>query len=271
MATSARIGRNSYIPFSQSQMRRSNVGMPNSDLAQLLQWNAKDFALSYFEDFALPASATLPTYWTSAVTAGGAPTAFAVPATALLGGAISGLTGTTDNGVAAIAGPLIYRGDNNPLFVCRFKINTVSGYSFEIGWSDALTDEALPAVTDIDTPAIGNGSADTAVVHLDTHQTLTTMGFITGSTTSTYAATKTDLGTRAPTAATYMTVMVGIETNSAFCKVFDANYALLEQASHGGNYIEGGTLIRPHILNRTRNTSSKTMDIDYVAVLMDRR
>ena len=69
--------------------------------------------------------------------------------TAAAGGTIQGSTGGTDNGYHAINGDVIWSGDKNAGCAIRFKMDVVTGFTFELGFTDALGDETLPAVTDV--------------------------------------------------------------------------------------------------------------------------
>ena len=182
----------------------------------------------------------------------------------------------------------ILRGNTLPAWdreiaILRVAWNCRSNYEWgmherlarSIGFTDALSDETLPAVTDVDTPATGNGATDVAVVHLDTDQTLTTAAFVSESTGSAFACQKVNLGTWTPTAATYYTVRVQLATNNAFCKVFDSSDPrrpiLVANGEKGlTSALEGGTAVRPHMLFGTRNTSAKVVDIDLIRVWQDR-
>ena len=191
------------------------------------------------------------------------------------GGTVQGSTGATDNGYHAINGDVIWSGDKNCGMAARFKLDVVTGFSFEIGFTDALSDETLPAVTDVDTPATGNGATDVAVIHLDTDQTLTTAAFVSESTGSAYAAQKVNLGTFTPTAAKYYTMVVQLNGNNAFCAIFNSDNAQnpILQASTNKSLVtalEGGTLVRPHLLIGTRNTTAKVTDLDWIKVWQDR-
>ena len=190
-------------------------------------------------------------------------------------GTIQGSTGTTDNGYHAINGDVIWYGDANCGMAVRMKWDVVTGFTFEIGFTDALTDETLPAVTDIDTPATGNGATDVAVIHLDTDQTLTTAAFVGESTGSAFAAQKVDLGTFTPTAATYYTFVVGLVGNTGMCAIWNTNDPAnpkLELSTNTSltSLLEGGTAVRPHIMSGTRNTTAKVTNIDRIAVWQDR-
>src|SRR3990167_7034840 len=86
-------------------------------------------------------------YWSTDVTAGGAPTAFAY--NAQRNGAVRGATGTTDHGVSAMYSPNVaYDSADNPCWFVRWRAPAaVTGFAFEIGWSDAKTDEKLISVS----------------------------------------------------------------------------------------------------------------------------
>jgi hypothetical protein len=189
------------------------------------------------------------------------------------GGKIAGAAGTTDNGYFAINGDVIWLGDQNAGMEVRFKIDVVTDFTFEIGFTDALSDETLPAVTDVDTPATGNGATDVAVIHLDTDQTLKTAAFVSESTGSTFACQKVNLGTWAPTAAVWYTARVQLAGNNAFCAIFkgtDFQTPVLNTVKGLSTALEGGTLVRPHALFGTRSTADKAVDIDLIRVWMDR-
>ena len=199
------------------------------------------------------------------MSAGGGPTTFAQPATPIEGGAIRGATGATDNDVASVRwATAMFDARRNPGCEVRFRSDVVTGWSFELGFTDPLTDEALPAVTDVDTPATGNGATDLAVVHLDTDQTLTTMSFVTDGTTP--VAAKTDIGTTAPVAATWMRVLVQAFSNAGYA-IVDDNRGTDARVATGP---DGAVLMRPHFLFRTRNLTSKVVDIDYIRVWTER-
>ncbi|MFA7267061.1 MAG: hypothetical protein WC054_12185 [Candidatus Nanopelagicales bacterium] len=187
------------------------------------------------------------------------------------GGTIAGSTGTTDNGYFAINGDVMWSGDKNAGMAVRWKSDAVTDFTFEIGFTDALSDETLPAVTDVDTPATGNGATDVAVVHLDTDQTLKTAAFVSESTGTAYAAQKVNLGTWLPTAAVYYTTVVQLVGDNAFTFTLNANGTLVPNTDKGLSLaLEGGTLVRPHALFGTRSVAAKAIDVDFVRVWQDR-
>lgn len=200
--------------------------------------------------------------WTTAVTAGGGPTAFAY--SAVRGGTAQGATGTTDNDATAIYRTQTFLDPaDNPFMLIRWKSNAVTGFSFEVGFSDPKTDEAAPGVTDVDTPTVGNGVTDILCVHLDTDQTLTTGALVGDGTTG--AAASTEIGTYTPTADTYQTMLIGVRANVGFCAIWDGKGLVGNKRYAVSNGPDSGVLIRPYAVFRTRNTVSKTIDIDFFA------
>lgn len=200
-------------------------------------------------------------------------TTFAATSTPLRGGTITGNTGTTDNGFHSIKGLLAYFGDNNCGMEIRFKQDAVTGHAVEMGFTDALTDDTLPAINDIDTPTITNGAVDVAIIVKDTDQTLTTLAFVTDGNTADFNTTKTNLGTQDLTAATYMTGRVGIAGDAAYCGLYGADGELLQFASHGiatASSVEGGDAVAPWFISGTRNTTDKITDIDFICSWEDR-
>lgn len=207
--------------------------------------------------------ATLTADWTTDVTAGGAPTAFAY--NAQRNAALRGATGTTDDGVTALKyHSVAFDPADNPFFWLRWVAPAaVTGFSFEIGFSDAKTDEALPACTDIDTPTVANGVTDMGGVHMDTDQTLTTAAVVADGTTG--AALATTLVNRAgtawtPTASGIIDVIVGVRPNLTYCWIWDslAPMGIMQSVAQGP---DTAVLVRPYALFRTRNTTSKQIDL----------
>lgn len=198
--------------------------------------------------------------WSTAVSAGGGPTAFAF--SAVRGGVVQGATGTTDNdGTALYRTQTFLDPADNPFLVIVWRSNVVTGFSFEIGFSDPKSDEALPGVTDVDTPTVGNGVTDIACVHMDTDQDLTTASLVGDGTTG--AATKTDIGTYTPTAAAWQTTIVGVRPNLCFAACFDGKSLVSNRKFSASNGPDSGVLVRPYAAFRTRNTTTKEVDIAF--------
>jgi len=260
------------LPLPGGFAHLSRFGPSESALAQFLYPQAWRDVTFVEDDFT---GAALNTHlWTVSGING---TNFDPPATQLLNGVCQGVTSGTATDWVALRGDDIWAGDNNCGMEICFKIDNVTLLQFETGFMDPLTNETAAsnsAINDIDTPTITNGAADVALVGMDTGQTLTTMAFITDGSTANMNTTKTNLGTRTPTNATYMIVRVQLAGNAASCIVMDNNGAVLETAQHGAalaNQTEGGTLIHPRFFIEPVTTpAARTVDIDYWAVWQDR-
>jgi hypothetical protein len=241
-------------PFSLDHIKR--IGALNSELANFLKPLSKDF---YHKIWDFDGDALVEPALSFFADANATP--FDIPATQELGGIVSGATGTTDNDAISILGPAIVNGDNIAVMRARFKVSAVTSLSFEIGFVNAVTDKTLPVVTDVDTPATGNGGTDLAVVHMDTDQTLKTMAFVVDGSTSGMNAQKENIGVLTPTADTYMDILVGVYGNNAVCNV---NGKRAYRKVLGPDAIEGGTLLRPWLYFRTRTTASRTVKVDRI-------
>lgn len=246
-------------PFSLAHFRSAFAHNDPKALAALVDQMPWDYY--YFRD---EFDKTLDTaYWTTAVSAGGGPTAFAY--NAQRNGALQGATGTTDDDVTAIHfANTFFNPSDKPFFWMRWIAPAeVTNFSFEIGFSDPKTSEALPGVTDVDTPATGNGVTDIGCVHMDTDQDLKTAALVADGTTG--AAAKTNLANRAgtawtPTASGIIDVIVGVEANLTRCWIWDslAPMGIMQSVAQGP---DADVLVRPYALFRTRNTTSKTISL----------
>ena len=200
-------------------------------------------------------------------------TNFAITSTIVVGGAISGTTSANTGEYISLKGPLAYFGDNNCGFEIRFQLDVVTNDLVETGFVDALVDDTLPAVNDIDTPSWTNGAVNGALVTKDYSQTLKTLAFLTDGNTANYNTTKTNLGTQDLTAATDMIARVGIAGDAAFCGLYGPNGNLLQFASHGtatANSVEGGTAVQPWFICGALTNAAKVPQIDYICTWEDR-
>lgn len=248
-------------PFSRAHFRRVfGVSDPVkiAAMCSLMPWDY--FYRAY--DFHEP---TLHTDWTTDVTAGGAPTAFAY--NAQRNAALRGATGATDDGVTSLKfASVIFDAADSPFFWLRWVAPAaVTGFSFEIGFSDPKTDEALPGITDVDAapPTVGNGVTDIAAVHMDTDQAVGTARLVgDGTTGASLGLTITnDAGTAwTPTASGIIDTIIGIRANLSFCWIWDslARVGVMRSVANGP---DSGVLVRPYALFRTRNVTSKTIDL----------
>ena len=269
MATGAQYG--SRVGRS-SRKTVAKIGPLNSELANLLYPIQSRDVVFLHDDFLLEEGTAITGsgLW---VAGGINATNFAAPAAQLANGVVQGAIAANVADNKTLKGSAAWQGDLNCGMEIRWKVDNADTTLWEVGFVDPLTSFNDLALNDIDTPSITNGAADVALVAQDTGQTLTTMAFITDGSTSNFNTTKTNLGTRTPTNATYMSARVQIATNAARCWVFDENGALVEQAQHGdvtANSIEGGVLLHLWAGWETLATTAKTVDIDYVTAWQDR-
>ena len=251
----------STMPFSMRHARGVFGGTDPKKIAMLVKSLIADYG--HVEEECIGTLDTVK--WTTAVSAGGGPTAFAY--SAVRGGVFQGRTGTTDNDACAITAAQTFLDPaDNPFFIISFSVGAVTGLQLEIGMSDPKTDEALPGVTDVDTPTVGNGVTDIVCVHLDTDQTLTTMELVgdgtTGSAALSSGPTLTAAAYTPSVADTYITVVIGVRPNLGYASIFDGTgYRGTFSVANGP---DSGVLIRPYALFRTRNTTSKTVNIRWM-------
>ena len=245
----------SGYPASKAELAKfRGMGGPLNRFLQTFAYKDRVF---FFDDF-LGDTINLDNY--ALANSGGAGAAnFAIQV--LRSGVIRSATGTTDDGSLSLIGPAIWYGDANCGMEIRFKYDVVTGYNTEVGFAAAVPGSNASAVTDIDTPTVLD---ETAVLQIDTDQTLTTLAFATGGTSFTDTAT-TVTGTTVLTAATYAIVRIQLIGNMAACWING-----YREAVHSGDKVEGGNPLALWVYSRTRNTTTKLLDIDYVAMWQDR-
>lgn len=184
--------------------------------------------------------------------------------TAKIGGAAVGATGTTDNDGLSIIGGSWLKGDNLAYLHVHFQVDAITGLQLEIGLIDAVTDATLPVITDVDTPASGNGASDLVVVHMDTDQTLATMAMVVDGSTSGMTCRKTDFSpVLTPTAAETMCVRFCVDGDDA--TVYVNNERRYKEVLTSA--IEGGVALRPWVYFRTRNTTSKAPQVELIEIM----
>lgn len=226
-------------------------------MVQLMPWD-------YFYD-SDEFTGTLDTVKWTAPTQGAGTTAFAF--NAQRNGALQGTPGATDDSSIGLHyANVIFDPADKPMFWLRWVAGaTVTGLQFEIGFSDAKTDEALPGVTDVDAdpPTVANGATDIGCVHMDTDQAVATARLVGDGTTG--AAVGLTLVNRAgtawtPTASAIIDVIVGVEANLTRCWIWDslAPMGIMQSVAQGP---DSGVLVRPYAMFRTRNTTVKTISI----------
>ncbi len=262
----------------------ATIGSANSPLAQFLypfEWRNVVFI---FDDFCGGESQEsgvadfVESRWQDGNSSGG--TKFGVPGTQVAGGVTKATTGATTGNTTALWGMQTWVGDKNCGMEIRWQMTTdADDCVFETGFADVLSDDKVTAISNIDTPATVSGADDVALVGMDTNKTLKTMAFITDGSTSNMNTTKTDLGTRTPTNATYQSVRIQLEQVSSaiarsYCYILGANNDIQETAQHGAalaSQIKGSVLMGPRFLMEAGQNSGAIISlIDYWAVWQDR-
>lgn len=246
------------------------AGGPRSAMQEFLYFQARRDVVERFWDFTELALDTTNDWTTNGGTGS---TVFAIPSTKLVGGAITGATGTNgteSNRCVNLYNDPIWSGDKNAGVEFRFKIGAaVTDIEFACGFIDthATITTAVPLFGDVDTPTLATGIGDAALVGMDTAQTLTTLALVTLGSTP-YSAAKTNIGTIAPTAATYFTIRIQLIGDTVIAQVDDAtaNNTVVTKASG----IEGGVLVRPIFTISGPTATTKTFDIDYIRCWQDR-
>lgn len=245
-----------------------------SGVGNLLAQNAFRSIFWRHYDFGDTTIVTAP--WT--ITKDSSATTFSESATAS-NGALTASTGTTDTDGLSIHTPRIFKGDLDCCMLVRARLDVVTAFTSEAGWIDTVSDKTTPVITDIDTPVVGSGAGDVAVLHIDTAATLTTYGLATvGSTPYTAATTTlllpgamrtTDTTTFTPTAATYYTIMVALNGDNVYSMIFDDSERPKAYAFKASG-IEGGTAVSAWWALATKNTTAKVPLIDYITVFQNR-
>lgn len=147
----------------------------------------------------------------------------------------------------------------------KFKHDAIVTQKYEFAFSDALTDDTLPALNDIDTPSITNGATDVVGIGCDTGQTITTPRLYTIGTTDTTAA-KGAVALPALAAATYSTYTLQCGTRSGY-GIVDNNLAYADSLAQGP---DAAVLMKPHYVVGTLDNAVVTCDIDYIAIWQER-
>ena len=244
-------------PLSLAQLTRGRGW--NSELAGfLVPFARQDFV--YIEDDFL-ADTLDGTFWELGTDGGS--TAFVW--NGISGGAVTGATENSSGDYIQIRGQLTWLSNKNCGSEIYFKQDAIVTHKMEFGFSDALTDDTLPAINDIDTPSIGNGATDVLVIGRDTAQTLTTYSLVGDGTTGATASTAFNTGL-VPSVSTYYRMLVQCATNSGF-GVMENQIGLGVSAANGP---DTSVLIRPHFILGTLASTAIAVDIDYIRIWQER-
>jgi hypothetical protein len=210
--------------------------------------------------------------WTT--NAGTGATAFAIPGTLGHLGTVEGATGTNGtagNRVVNLYGPPIYKGDAKCGAMIRFKVSAITEIEWGFGFIDThdTITTAVVLVGDIDdASSLAAGMGDAALIYQDTAQTLTTTSLICLGSSALNAGSFNPIGTFAPTADTYVTAMVQLDTNTATASLANGDGPVSTASKASG--IEGGTLVRPFFVISGVSATSRTYTIDYIATWQSR-
>ena len=199
-------------------------------------------------------------YWSTDVTAGGAPTAFAY--NAQRNGGARGATGATDNGVTAIYAPNVqWDPADNPTWFLRWRAPAaVDGFAFEILWSDAKTDEKLvcfSATSAAGVPTVTNGITDFGGLSMNTDHTLTTTAIVGDGTTGSVAGGL--VSTWTPTASGIIDMIIGVGANKTSVQIWDSNTFIGEFSVANGP--DSAVLVRPSAIFKVLDTTTKSIDL----------
>ena len=188
-------------------------------------------------------------------------------------GALRGATGAVDNATVVLYKPNVaYDSADNPSLFLRWRAPaTVTGFGFELMWSDAKTDETLTSVsalTDVAeaVPTVGNGITDYAAILMNTDLALTTGAVIGDGTTGTV------LGRRinpvwTPTGSGIIDMIISISAILSQFQIWDSGALVGEFSVANGP--DSGTLVRPSFLWKSLDAATKQIDVLKFAVLSE--
>ena len=255
-------------PLSLAHMRSVFTGTDPRKLAALCASMPWDYNVQTY-DFQ---EATLNADWTAAVTAGGAPTAFAY--NKQRNGALRGATGTTDDGVTVLHyHNELFDAADNPLMIARLKMPAaVTAFVIEIGFTDPKTSEVLVSVSDVDTPAVANGITDGVIFNYDDEQTVDA-GLVGVGTSTAVAVTPVYSGGSTvwtPTASKWVDIMVGCRAGLGYMSLWQDGAPASNRQFAVASGPDAGVLMRPSLLFKTTNTTTKQIDIDYITLIAER-
>lgn len=215
-----------------------------------------------------------------AVANGGGAGAASFATQTLVNGVIRATTGTANGATASasLIGPVIYPGTSNPGIEVRFKTVTAStSIRMEIGWIDAVPASNTSAVNSADTPTFFSANSVTAFI--DTSATANLFNLYTIGNATNQAAKKVVGTTGLAAAGVYQTIRLQLfsQDNSVANSVNAAMWhngqrvATADSAATAGvGVVNGSVLLAPWVYIEAINATSKSLDLDYVAMWADR-
>ncbi len=188
-------------------------------------------------------------------------------------GAFRGATGAVDDATLEIhqANVAIDSADYPTAFI-RWRAPAVpSGMGFEIGWSDAKTDEAVvcvSALTDVAAavPTVGNGITDYGLLILNTDLALVTTALIGDGTTGSVVGLRLP-NLWVPTASAIIDMIIGIGPNSTRAIIWENGGLIGDFAVTNGP--DSATLVRFSALWKSLDAATKQIDILKFAILSE--
>lgn len=188
-------------------------------------------------------------------------------------GAFRGATGAVDNATVNLYPPNVaFDSADNPVLFVRWRAPaTATGMGFEIGWSDAKTDEALvcvSALTDVAAavPTITNGITDFGLLVLNTDLSLVTTALIGDGTTGAVVGTRIPQ-LWAPANNAIVDMIIGISPNSVKAQIWENGGLIGEYGVTNGP--DSGTLVRPSLLFKSLDAATKQIDVLKWAILSE--
>lgn len=263
----------SYAELSKTEMRGPMQGLCLPEAIRDVVWMTDDFNGK---------SINSTYYWAVANGGGAGATSFATNVQA--NGIIRGTTGTA-NGVTAsvsLIAPIIYQASTNMGMEIRYKVVTANtSIRFEAGFIDAVPASNTASFNSMD----GSGtvptmfSANSVTVGIDTSATNNLLNLVTIGSATNQAAKRTNGTVGLSAAGTYQTIRIqtysrdGSTNNAADASfwvdgVFQGSSP--PDATAGVGCVNAQVLLAPWVYFEAINSSSKSLDIDYITVWSQR-
>lgn len=200
--------------------------------------------------------------WSSQADAGATAAAINVQS----GGAARLTTGTTSGDRADLAGEVVWNPGKALRMEARVKISAITSARINIGLSDAKTETHLAILQSGTT--ITSAATDGVFWFFDTDSTNDNWHAIGVKADVDTAASNSSI---APVAATFQTFRIDIDTDgNAVCSILDDSQpysGAVLYSTYLANACTSSVLLTPYIGVETANTTSKTLDVDFVRVI----
>lgn len=235
----------------------AEMGETSERVKALLTLHGSPEYVSYWDDFLGDSAGTWPASanWGYPATAGTGTEVITLEASA--GGVLLLTTGANASDSAGQGVGLHWTADNGFYFITRFQLDTLASSKFEVGMTDALTDDAGA----VDTKATPTFTAtDCAIVVRDTTDDTNVTFVSNGGTTDANADWS---GTFA--AATYY--IVEIVGGGPTSTTGDNVTAYINGQRIGSGNINGATLLTPWVHVTTRTTATRGLSVDYLGCI----